>query len=154
MANVLTALATTLATALTKGPVFGNSGVSTPTALHVLAETASMPVGDLASTEYVRFGIVPKGARVIRSLSYLSTNHGSTIPGKLQLVPVDGTGTTQEIASVVANLEATEATSIPDVADDVTVAEDSWVQFMPTSTTTIASTAKDLRLRLAYALPY
>lgn len=154
MSNVLTALATALTAALSKGPLFGNSGVSTPTALHVLSESASMPVGDLLSSEYVRFGIVPKGARIIRSMSYLSTNHGSTIAGKLQLVPIDGTGTTQEITGVTANLEATEATSIPDVADDVTVAEDSWVQFVPTSTTTIASTAKDIRLRLAYGLPY
>jgi hypothetical protein len=157
MASVLTTLATALAAALIKGPVFGNSGVTTPTVLHVLSESASLPVGApsvATATDYVRFGIIPKGARIIRSLSYLSSNHTATVSGKLQFAPVDGVGTTQEIATVVANLETTETTSVPDVADEVVLTEDCWVQWVPGADLTIATTAKDFRLRLAYALPY
>jgi hypothetical protein len=146
-------LATAQALALVKGPVFGSNGVATPSNVKVLAEAVTLPVGVLADDEYARFGIVPKGARVLKAASLLSTTHGSTIPGKLVFVPVDGTGSNQEITSCVANLEATEATSIPDAVADLTVAEDSWVQFTPTSDTTIASTDKLLFLRLFYAIP-
>jgi hypothetical protein len=157
MSSVLSTLATTLATALIKGPVFGDSGVATPTALHVLSESASIPVGApsvVSATDYVRFGIIPKGARIIRSLSYLSSDHTATVSGKLQFAPVDGVGTTQEIATVVANIEATETTSVPDAAAEVTLTEDCWVQWVPAADLTIATTAKVFRLRLSYALPY
>lgn len=141
--------------ALTRGP---GRGVSAPTAaavLRIMSDKASMPVGVIATaTDYVRFMRVPSGAIIYPSLSYLSTNHTATIAGKLQLVPIDGTAITQEIATVVANLEATETTSIPDVADDVVVAKDCWVQFVPAADTTIATTAKDIRLRLAYGQTY
>jgi hypothetical protein len=153
MPSASSTLAAAQALALEKGPVFGSNGVATPSNLKVLSEKVSVAVGTFATTEYARFGIVPKGARIIANMSLLSTNHSATVAGKLVLVPVDGTGSNQEITSVVANLEATETTSIPDVADDTTVAEDSWVQFVPGSDTTIASTAKDFRLRLAYAIP-
>jgi len=153
MPSQSSALATAQALALVKGPVFGSNGVATPSNLKVLSEKIALAVGVLLTTEYIRFGIVPKGARIIPSLSLLSSNHSATVAGKLVLVPVDGTGSNQEITTVVANLEATETTSIPDVADDLTVAEDSWVQFQPTADTTIATTAKDFRLRLAYAIP-
>ncbi len=156
MASALSILATALTAALLKGPAFGNSGVSTPTDLKVLSEKVSVPVGApsvVAAADYIRFGIVPKGARIIPSLSYLSTDHTATVAGKLQLVPITGVGNNQDITGVTANLEATETTSIPDVADDTVAAVDSWVQFIPTADLTIAATAKIFRLRLAYALP-
>lgn len=153
MPSQSSALATAQALALVRGPVAGSSGVATPSNLKVLSEKIPLAVGILLVAEFIRFGIVPKGARVIPSLSLLSSNHTATVAGKLVFVPVDGTGTNQEITTVVANLEATETTSIPDVADDLTVAEDSWVQFQPTADTTIATVAKDFRLRLAYAIP-
>ncbi len=156
MASALSTIATALAAALIKGPLFGNSGISTPTALKVLSEKVSVPVGApsvLTATDYIRFGIVPKGARIIPSMSLLSTDHTATVAGKLQLVPITGVGSNQDIAGVVANLEATETTSFPDVADDTVAAVDSWVQFIPAADLTIATTAKIFRLRLAYALP-
>jgi hypothetical protein len=153
MPSQSSALATAQANALVKGPVVGSNGIATPSNLKVLSEKIALAVGVLTTAEFIRFGIVPKGARIIPNMSLISSNHSATVAGKLVFVPVDGTGSNQEITGVVANLEATETTSIPDVADDLTVAEDSWVQFMPGADTTIASTAKDFRLRLAYAIP-
>ena len=155
MANVVSTLAAKIALALQKGPLNGPSGVTVPSNLKVLSEKVSVPVGAPAvlTTEYMRFGAVPAGARVIPSLSLLSTNHSATVSGKLVLVPLDGLGPNQEITSVVANLEATETTSVPDVADDLTVTKDSYVQFVPAADLTIAATPKDFRLRLAFAIP-
>lgn len=153
MPSASSTLAAAQALALEKGPVFGSNGVATPSNVKVLSESVSVAVGTFATTENARFGIVPKGARILRAGSLLSTTHSATVAGKLVLVPVDGTGSNQEITGVTANLEATETTSIPDAAADVTVAEDSWVQFVPGSDTTIASTAKLFLLRLFYAIP-
>lgn len=146
------AVATATALALTKGPLNGPSGVTTPTNVHCLSENVSVPVGTFATTEYARFGVVPRGARILPSASYLSTDHTATVAGSLVLVPISGTGSNQTIPTVTANLEATETTSVPDAAADVLVAEDSWVQFVPGAATTIATTAKNFRLRLFYAL--
>jgi hypothetical protein len=152
MAAAVSTLAGLIAAALIKGPNVGHSEISYPTNLRVLADKVSVPVGVVATaTDYIRFGKVPKGARILPNLSLLSTNHTATVAGKLVLVPLDGVSANQEITTVVANLEATETTSIPDVADDLVVAADSYVQFVPASDLTIASTAKDFRLRLAYA---
>ncbi len=116
-----------------------------------------MPVGApsiATATDYIRFGKIPKGSRIIPSMCLLSSNHTATIAGKLQLVPLDGSAITQEIASVVVNLEATETTSVPDVADDVIVAKDCWIQFVPAADLTIATTDKDIRARIVYGQTY
>lgn len=155
--------------ATTKGP---GRGVAAPTAaanLRILSDSASIPVGapSVETTQYIRFMKVPKGAIIYPHLVRLSTTHTAAIPGKLVLVPVDGTGSNQEITSCVAQIEAlavaasgnsetlsVEPNSVPDAVADVVVAEDSWVQFVPTSDLTIASTAKTLFLRLPYGQTY
>lgn len=149
MANVLSTIAALEAQALIKGPHRGSSAL--PTHLRILDDKASVPVGAPAvtSAQYVRFGKIPAGSKIVPSLSLLSTNHTATVAGKLQLVPLDGSAV-QEITGVTVNLEATETTSIPDVADSLVVAKDSWIQFVPTSDLTIASTAKDIRARIVY----
>lgn len=162
MANVLSTNYSAQLVALSKGP---GRGVSAPTAsatLRTMSDKASMPVATLLSTEHVRFMKVPKGAIIYPHLCHLSTNHTAAIPGKIQLVPLDGSAA-QDITGVTALLENTAVsgnaetpviTSFPDVADDTVVAADSWVQFVPTSDTVIASAAKDLRLRIAYGQTY
>lgn len=151
MANVLSLVAAAQLLALTKGPHRGPA--SQVSNLRILDDKASVPVGAPAvatATDYIRFGRIPAGSVIVPSLSLLSTNHTATIAGKLQLVPIDGVGSVQEIASVVVNLETTETTSIPDVADSLVVAKDSWIQFVPAADLTIASTAKDIRARIVY----
>lgn len=150
-ASVLSTIATAQTLALSKGPHRGPA--SQISNLRILDDKASVPVGApsvATATDYIRFGKIPAGSVIVPSLSLLSTNHTATISGKLQLVPSDGVGTTQEIASVVVNLEASETTSIPDVADSLVVTKDSWIQFVPASDLTIATTAKDIRARIVY----
>lgn len=150
-ASVLSTIATAQTLALSKGPHRGPA--SQISNLRILDDKASVPVGApsvATATDYIRFGKIPAGSVIVPSLSLLSSNHTATISGKLQLVPLDGVSTTQEIASVVVNLETSETTSIPDVADSLVVAKDSWIQFVPASDLTIASTAKDIRARIVY----
>jgi hypothetical protein len=154
MPIVLSPSATAQANALVKGPNAGSSGPATLGKLAILDEKASCPVGTVAAaTDYIRFGKIPAGARLVPSLCLLSTNHTATVAGKLQLVPLDGSAVT-DITGVTVNLEATETTSVPDVADSVNITKDSWIQFIPTSDLVIASTAKDVRARIVLALPY
>ena len=154
MAIVLSATNALQVQALAKGPGRGAHAPQSAANMKMLSDKAVMPVGTiLAASEYVRFGKVPKGSVIYANDSLLTTNHTATIAGKLQFVPLDGSAV-QEITGVVANLEATETTSIPDAADDLVVAKDSWVQFVPGADTTIASTAKNLWLRLAYGQTY
>ncbi|MCU0751540.1 MAG: hypothetical protein MUC40_00650 [Akkermansiaceae bacterium] len=159
MANVLSTVAALEAVALVKGPHRGSSAL--PTHLRILDDKASVPVGAPAvtSAQYIRFGRIPAGSKIAPNLSVLSTDHTAAIAGKLQLVPIDGIGTTQEITGVTVLLEDTavsgnaetpDITSIPDVADSLVVAKDSWIQFVPTSDLTIASTAKAIRARIVY----
>jgi hypothetical protein len=141
--------------ALTRGPGRGSSAPDGVSNLRILSDVASVPVGTFATTEYARFGRIPKGARIYRSLgSYISTDHSAAISGTLQLVPINGGAPVTLISGVVANVEATETTSIPDCADDVKVDFDGFVQFVPSSNTTIASTPKKIWLRLVYGQSY
>lgn len=155
--------------ALTKGP---GRGVAAPIAvanLRFLSDFASMPVGapSITTTEYIRFMKVPKGAIIYPPLVRLSSDHTATIAGKLVLVPIDGTGSNQEITGCTVHREllyvaasgnsetlSFDHSSVPDVAADVVVAEDSWVQFVPDSDLTIASTAKTIRIRMAFGQTY
>lgn len=155
MPPVISTIVTAQNNAIAKGAGQGSHAPLSAANLKILSDKASMPVGVIvAATDYVRFGKIPKGAVIYPNLSLLSSNHTATIAGKFQLVPVDGSAVAQEIPGVVANLEATEATSIPDVANDTVVERTSWIQFVPTADTTIASTAKDIRLRLVYGQTY
>ncbi|RYD41130.1 MAG: hypothetical protein EOP85_13180 [Verrucomicrobiaceae bacterium] len=86
--------------------------------------------------------------------SLISTNHTATVAGKLRAVPLDGSAAVDIITGVTALLEATETTSIPDVGDDVKIAKDSWIEFVPTSDLVIASTVKKMWLRLMYGQTY
>lgn len=149
MPNVLSAIATLEAAALVKGPHRGSSAL--PTHLRILDDKASVPVGVPAVTtaQYVRFGKIPAGSKIVPNLSLLSTNHTATIAGKLQLVPLDGSAV-QEITGVTVNLEATETTCIPDVADSLVVAKDSWIQFVPGSDLTIGPLPRTIRARIVY----
>lgn len=152
-APALSATATLQTAALLKGPHRGQAAAKTR--VRVIDEVVSVPVGApsvATATDYIRFGIVPAGAKILAPGSLLSSNHTATVAGSLVLVPVDGIGSNQTIASVVANIEATETTSIPDAADSTVVTKDSWVQFVPASDLTIASTAKNFWLRLYYAV--
>lgn len=152
MPIVTSTIAAKIAASLLRGPSVGSHGAESAGKLHVLTDEAVMPVGTIASaTEYVRFGKLPAGAKIIRHLSLLSSNHSATVSGKLVLRPLDGS-TAVEITSVVMNLEATETTCIPDVASAVTITTDSYVDFVPAADLTIASTAKTAYLALAYTL--
>ena len=151
MPAVLSTIAAAQLLALSRGPHRGPA--SQVSNLCILDDKASVPVGApaiTAATDYVRFGRMPAGSVIIPSLSWLSTDHTATIAGKLQLVPLDGSAV-QEITGVTVNLEATESSSLPDVADSLVVAKDSWIQLVPTSDLTIATTAKAIRARIAYA---
>lgn len=153
MPNVTSAIATAQTTALAKGAGRGSHSPQSAANLRILSDKVVLPLGVLANTEYARFGKIPQGAVIYPTLSMLSTNHTANIAGKLQLVPLDGSAV-QDINGVSANQEATTTTSIASLAADITVAKTSWVQFVPTSGTTIATTEKDLRLRLVYGQTY
>lgn len=152
MAIVISTIAAKIAQALVKGPSAGSHGAESAGKVHILTDTAVMPIGTIAGgTEYVRFGKLPAGAKIIRHLSLLSSNHSATVAGKLTLTPLDGSAGT-DITGVTMNLEATETTCIPDVAAEVTLTKDCYVDFVPTSDLTIASTDKTAYLALAYSL--
>jgi len=156
MSVVLSTIAALQAAALIKGPSAGSHAPQSAANLRILDDKASIPVGApavVAATDYVRFGKLPAGSRIIPSLSMLSTDHTATIAGKLQIVPLDGS-TAQEITGVVVNLAATETACIPEVADTLVVAKESWIQFVPTADLTIATTAKTLRARIVYGQTY
>lgn len=128
------------------------------TRLSCLDDKVTVAVGTFASTEYARFGVIPAGAVIVPHLSRLTTNHTAAVPGKLTLVPIDGSAST-DIASVTAhietvavsgNAEAVEYGSILDNIDGPATTVPCYVQFTPTSDTTIASTAKNFWLRLGY----
>ncbi|RYD20768.1 MAG: hypothetical protein EOP88_13760 [Verrucomicrobiaceae bacterium] len=153
MPNQTSTIATAQTNALAKGAGRGSHSPQSVANLRIFSDKVVLPVGTLANSEYARFGKVPQGAVIYPTLSMLSTNHTANIPGKLQLVPLDGSAA-QDITGVSANLEATTTTSIASLGADVTVLKTSWVQFVPTSNTTIATTDKDLRLRLVYGQTY
>lgn len=151
-ASVLSTIATAQLLALSKGPHRGPA--SQKSNLRILDDVASVPVGApsvATATDYIRFGRIPAGSVIVPNLSLLTTDHTATIAGKLQLVPIDGVGDTQEITSVVVNLEASETTSVPDAAASLAVTKDSWIQFVPAADLTIATTAKNIRARITYA---
>lgn len=159
--SVLSTIATAQTLALSKGPHRGPA--SQISNLRILDDKASVPVGApsvATATDYIRFGRIPAGSKICAPMCHLSTDHSAAIPGKLQLVPIDGVGTTHEITGVTVLLENTAVsgnaetpviTSVPDVADSLVVTKDSWIQFVPTSDLTIASTAKSIWARIAYA---
>ncbi|RYD49589.1 MAG: hypothetical protein EOP85_01330 [Verrucomicrobiaceae bacterium] len=153
MPNPTSTIATAQNTALTKGAGRGSHSPQSSANLRILSDRVGLTVGSFPNTEYARFGKIPQGAVIYPTLSMLSTNHTANIAGKLQLVPLDGSAV-QEIAGVSANMESTVTTSIASTGADITVAKTSWVQFVPTASTTIASTEKDLRLRLVYGQVY
>ena len=165
MSAVLSAIATKQALALVKGPIAGSHGPESAAKLYILADKVSVPVGApaiVAATEYMRFGKIPAGAKILAYLSHVSSDHSAAVAGKLQLVPLDGTAATDitgvtallENTAVSGNAETPVTTSVPDVADSVVVTKDSWIQFVPTSDLTIASTAKTFYARIAYAMTY
>jgi len=133
--------------ALSRGTGYGVSAPEAAANLRILSDKITLS-GTVANTEYVRFGKIPAGAKLIGPLSSLVISTGSTpVAGKVVLVPLDGSAV-QEIASVNLNAEATSVGSFLDAADDVVVARDSWVHFVPGSA--LASTA-DVRARIVYA---
>ncbi len=151
MPNAVSTQAAKQVAALARGTGYGPNSSDVMGKLHLLDDKAVMAVGVTLSSEYVGFGYLPKGAKIIPNLSLLTSNHTATIAGKLSLVPLDGTAAT-DITSVVIALEATETTCIPDAADSVTLTKDSWVRFFPTADTTIATTAKNVWARIAYTV--
>ena len=160
MSSVLSTIATLAAAALVKGPHRGSSAI--PTHLKVLDDVAEVPVAapaiDVSEGDYIRFGVIPAGSKLNAEMSSLVTNHTATIAGKLQLVPLDGstetdiTGVTVLLEGVAAsgNAETLTTKSVPRAADSVVVTKDSWIQFIPTSDLTIASSAKKIWARIAY----
>ncbi len=161
-ASVSSAIATAQALALVRGPGAGVHGQSASAPLRILDDSVSVPVGSpsvATATDYIRFGKLPKGAKIIPHLSRLTTNHTAAIAGKLTLVPLDGT-TSTDIASVTVQVETVALTgnaqdlehgSILDNRASVEVTTDSWIQFVPASDLTIASTAKTVYARIVYS---
>ena len=160
MSSVLSTIATLAAAALVKGPGRGSSAI--PSHLKVLDDVAEVPVAnpaiDVSEGDYIRFGVIPAGAKLCAALSSLVTNHTATIAGKLVLVPLDGSAST-EITGVTVLLEGVAASgnsetltikSVPLAADSVSITKDSWIQFIPTSDLVIASSAKKIWARIAY----
>ena len=149
MANVVSTIAALQLLALSRGPHRGP--VSDASKLHLLDDVATAPVGTVATaTDSIRFGRIPAGAKIIPFLSRLSSDHSALQAGKLQLVPIDGVGTVQEIASVTVAITAVTVSFLENAAA-LTVAKDSWIQFVPAADLVIASTAKPFRARIVYA---
>lgn len=161
-ASVLSAIATAQALALVKGPGVGIHGQSASAPLRILDDSVSVPVGApsvATATDYIRFGKLPKGAKIIPHLSRLTTNHTAAIAGKLTLVPLNGSSPT-DIASVTAHIETVAVSGNAENLEDgsilenqasVEVTTDSWIQFVPASDLTIASTAKTVYARIVYS---
>lgn len=159
--------ATAQALALVKGPSSGASGASSSSVLRILDDKATLAVGaplvDVSEGDCIRFGVIPKGAKIIPNLSRLVTTHTAAVAGKLVLRPLDGS-TVTEIASVTAQLEALavsasgnaetlsiENGSILDAINSPAATADSWVEFVPTSDLTIASSTKYMWARIVYS---
>lgn len=166
MATVSSTLATSQALAMVKGPSAGSAGNLAAPVLRILEDKATLgvanPLLDVSEGECVRFGIIPKGARIIRSLTRLVTDHSAAIAGALVLRPLDGS-TATTVASVTAQLETVALTgnaqdlehgTMLDCADAPVATADSWVEFLPTSDLVIASTAKSMWARIAYSTTY
>lgn len=163
-ASVTSPIATAQALALVKGPSAGVSGMAAAPVLRVLDDKATIPVGapSVSTTDYIRFGMLKKGCKLIPALCRLTTNHTAKIDGNLTLVPLSPDGSLQlsvnatvhlETVAVSGNAENVETGSIPDNADGLVASSDSWVQFSPSSDLTIASTAKTIWARIVYASP-
>jgi hypothetical protein len=141
--------------ALEKGVSAGPSGLTSRRLVRVLDTQVSLPIGTFPATGTARFGILPKGAQILRRPTEISTTHGSDIPGKLVFTPVDGSTGTQELTGVSAETTTTPAASIPPTATPAPVLEkDCFVEFMPTSDTSIASTVKAMMACIAYSVPH
>lgn len=160
-------VATAQALALVKGPGVGKAGYDSAANLRILDDKITLAVDhtiDVSEGEYLRFGKVPKGAKIIPFLTRLITSHTAEVPGKITLTPLSG-ATGQDIASVTIQLEAeavaasgnSETLSITvdsmlEAADLVTAAEDSWVDFIPAGDLVIASSIKYIRARIVYSV--
>lgn len=162
MANVTSALATAQALALEKGPHRGQE--SAVSHLRIVTDSVTVPVGDVTTSQRIRFGSLPKGAKLIPHLCSIISDHSADVSGAITLTPVDGTASTQSISSVVIARESRFVAasgnsetltipvgSIPEVAGETTLAKECYVDFVPASTLTIASTDKTAYCRLVYA---
>lgn len=162
MANITSALATAQALALEKGPARGQEAAVSH--LRIMEDSVALPVAVLADDERIRFGTLPQGAKLIASLCSLVSDHTADIAGAITFTPVDGTTSTQSIASVTIARESrtvaasgnSETLTIPvgsinEIAASVTLAKECYVDFTPAADTTIASTEKTAYARLVYA---
>ena len=165
----ISVIATLQALALVKGPSAGSPGPQSAATLYLLDDKATLAVDqtvDVSEGQVIRFGKVPKGAKIIANLSRLCTNHTATIPGKISLVPLSGAAAT-DIATVTVALEAlavaasgnsetlsVENGSLLDAADSVSATEESWVVFTPASDVVCATAIKTIWARIVYAMGY
>lgn len=162
MANVTSDLATAQALALVKGPARGQEAAVSH--LRIMEDSVSLPVGDITTAQRIRFGSLPQGAKLIASLCSIISTHTADIAGAITLTPVDGSTSTQSIASVTIARESrfvaasgnSETLTIPvgsinEAAASVVLAKECFVDFVPASDTTIASSTKTAYARLVYA---
>jgi hypothetical protein len=161
-------LATAQTLALTKGPNSGSHAPAASAKLYLLDDVATMAVDQTITTatpEYLKFGKIPKGAKIVPFLSRLTTNHTAAVAGKIVLVALDGVTAAVEIASVTIQLEALavahDATTLSVVPDSFldnaacgVATADSWVCFLPASNLVCASSIKTFWARIVYAMTY
>lgn len=155
-ASVVSTIAAKQVLALSKGPNSGASNAATAAPLYLFDDVATLPVGApsiATATDYVRFGKLPAGAKIIPHLSLLTSDHSAAVAGKFYLVPLDGSTVPAALAAI-ANIDSTEVAVMLDNAEITPLAKDSWLQWVPDADLTIASTAKTLRARIGYSMPY
>lgn len=154
MASLTSVIATKQTNALTKGPNAGSHGVESAARLRILDDSVALPVATIATaTDKVRFGMIPAGSKIIPHLTLLSTTHTAAVAGKIYLTPVDGSAASAGIACN-ANIDSTEVACMLDNAAAPVTTKACWVDWAPDADLVIAATAKEARLRLAYACAY
>ena len=150
MANLTSVIALAQAAALIRGPSAGKAGYDSAAALRILDDKATLVVGVTATTDVVRFGMIPAGSKIIPNLTQLTSDHGTLAAGKIYLTPLDGSAASAGIACAL-NAEASEIAPMLENADCPAVTKDCWVDWKPDANLTIASTNKSAWLRLVYA---
>ncbi len=154
MASLTSVVATAQALALVKGPASGPSTLASAAPVWLLDDSVALPVATIATaTDKVRFGKIPKGAKIIPHLTLLTTNHTAAVAGKIYLTPLSGAAASAGIACN-ANIDSTEVACMLDNAACPAVTEDCWVEWIPDADLAILSSAKVAYLRLFWAMQY
>ncbi|MCW1916983.1 hypothetical protein OJ996_25565 [Luteolibacter sp. GHJ8] len=151
MAIFTSSAAAKQALAATRGPNAGPSGLEIHRPLYSYNET--IQVGASALTmDRVRFAALPAGARIVPHLTWITSGHGTTIMGTMEVVPVDGSDKTVYNNATMAQDGIGGAMPLPFLRHEYPVlAKESYLEFIPTTVPTMpANTA--VRAHVVYSL--